>query len=254
MKFRIAFFTLLCILSNFLEGQSTHEAAQAGMVLVPGGTFWMGSNANDRLSSYPAHPVTLPSFYMDPFEVTNREYNEFCLKTGHKFPEFWGMEVYSSGTDFPDHPVVGVSHFDATLYAEWAGKRLPTEAEWEYAARGGLENIAYPFGEMADHSEARFTDPDAGQGPVKTGSYKPNGFGLYDMSGNAWEWVSDWFDSGYYDESPSENPIGPEEGSFRVIRGGGWHSGPGCVSVFYRNGLPQHWVDFAGGFRCVKDL
>ncbi len=89
---------------------------------------------------------------------------------------------------------------------------------------------------------------------LKPGSFKANGFGLYDMSGNVWEWVSDWFDPGYFHNSPEENPQGPSSGTFRVIRGGGWHSGGGCASVFYRNGLPQHWVDFAGGFRCVKDL
>jgi sulfatase modifying factor 1 len=164
------------------------------------------------------------------------------------------MDIYKSGPGFPDHPVVGVSQFDASQYADWAGKRLPTEAEWEYAARGGLEFIDFPFGEKADHSLARFNDPEAEKGPVPVGSYEPNGFGLYDMSGNVWEWVEDWFDPGYYSESPVDHPKGPPTGTFRVLRGGGWHSGQGCISVRHRCALPQHWVDFAGGFRCVKNV
>lgn len=214
----------------------------------------MGSNANEHLSCFPAHLVSLPSFYMDKNEVSNSEYYEFCMDKGHKLPEFWGMDMYKSGPDFPDHPVLGISHFDATLYASWAGKRLPTEAEWEYAARGGLEFIAYPYGEKANHKQARFNDPEAEKGPLKVGSFKPNGYGLYNMSGNVWEWVSDWFDFSYYSESPEDQPKGPSGGSFRVFRGGGWHSGGGCTSVFHRNALPQHWVDIAGGFRCVKDV
>lgn len=253
MKQKFVFIIINIFLFSMTNGQTEKETAPPGMVLVPGGTFIMGSNANEHASSFPAHMVNLSPFYMDECEVTNSEYYEFCLEKGHKFPEFWGMEAYKSGPAFPDHPITGVSHFDATLYASWAGKRLPTEAEWEFAARGGLEDIAYPYGEKADHSQARFNDPEAEKGPVMTGSYEANGFGLYDMSGNVWEWVSDWFDPEYYGESAEENPQGPSGGTFRVIRGGGWHSGGGCVSVFYRNGLPQHWVDFAGGFRCVKD-
>ncbi len=253
MKRYITFIILICCVFSSTRAQSPLESTPPGMVLVPGGTFLMGSNANEHSSSFPAHMVSLSPFYMDEREVSNGEYYKFCMEKGHKFPEFWGMDIYKSGPDFPDHPVIGVSHFDATLYASWAGKRLPTEAEWEYAARGGLEFIAYPYGEKADHNEARFNDPEAPKGPVKTGSYAVNGFGLFDMSGNVWEWVSDWFDVKYYSESPEKNPGGPPGGTFRVIRGGGWHSGGGCVSVSYRNGLPQNWVDFAGGFRCVKD-
>lgn len=254
MKTILLVLSMLLAMSALSSGQALQEKTPDGMVLIPGGTFLMGSNANENLSSFPAHPVSLPSFYMDRKEVRNREYYEFCMEKGHKLPEFWGMDIYKSGPDFPDYPVLGISHFDATLYASWAGKRLPTEAEWEYAARGGLEFIAYPYGEKADHDLARFNNPEAEKGPLKTGSFKANGYGLYDMSGNVWEWVSDWFDVGYYSESPEYHPKGPSTGSFRVFRGGGWHSGGGCTSVFHRNALPQHWVDIAGGFRCVKDV
>lgn len=241
-------------MAGALAAQPSPDTLQDGMVLIPEGNFLMGSNANRHSIAYPLHMVKIKAFYMDRYEVTNKQYYRFCMDTGHKLPEFWGMDIYKSGPGYPEHPVVGVSQFDASLYAEWAGKRLPTEAEWEYAARGGLEEIPYPYGEEADHQSARFNDPEAEKGPLPVGSFKPNGFGLFDMSGNVWEWVSDWFGAGFYAESPGENPTGPESGSFRVMRGGGWHSGPGCTSVHHRNALPQHWVDIAGGFRCVKDV
>jgi formylglycine-generating enzyme required for sulfatase activity len=232
---------------------TSRNDAPEGMVLIPAGTYYMGSNDHQRIAQ-PKHPVTLHSFYMDVHEVTNEEYQQFCMATGHNFPEFWGMAIYKSGLDYPEHPVVGVSQLSASEYAEWAGKRLPTEAEWEYAAGGGVEDISYTYGEKADPSQARFNDPHAEKGPVKTGSYSPNSFGLFDMSGNAWEWVADWFSEEYYKESPEENPPGPSQGTFRVFRGGGWHSGAGCVTVHRRNALPSNWVDIAGGFRCVKNV
>lgn len=234
-------------------GQTEDKNPPEGMVLIPGGTFMMGTNDGQSIAA-PKHPVSLKAFYMDTHEVSNREYEKFCMAAGYKFPEFWGMDIYKSGPDYPEYPVVGVSNFDAAQYAEWAGKRLPTEAEWEHAARGGLEDIDYPYGEKADHASSRFNDPEAEKGPVKTGSFRPNGYGLYDMSGNAWEWVSDWFSEIYYSESPEDNPVGPSMGTFRVFRGGGWHSGGGCTTVHRRNALPSHWVDFAGGFRCVQDI
>ena len=245
--------TIILAISGSLVGQTADQSAPEGMVYIPGGTSMMGSNSHQGIAA-PEHRVNLTPFYMDICEVTNRQYYEFCKQTGYKFPEFWGMEIYKSGMDFPDHPVVGVSQFDASEYAEWAGKRLPTEAEWEYAARGGLEQISYPFGEEADHSHARYKHPQADKGPVKTGTYASNGYGLFDMSGNVWEWVSDWFSESYYQESEEKDPIGPPGGTFKVLRGGGWHSGGGCISVHRRNALPQQWCDMAGGFRCVKEL
>lgn len=244
--------SLLLVLTLLAYGQEEEKNTPEGMMLIPGGTFMIGSDHGQSIAA-PKHPVTLNAFYMDIHEVSNRDYEEYCLATGYKFPEFWGMDLYKSGPDYPDHPVIGVSQFDASQYAEWAGKRLPTEAEWEHAARGGLEDISYPYGEKANHNKSRFNDPEADPGPVKIGSYSPNGYGLYDMSGNVWEWVSDWFSESYYSESHEQNPGGPSMGTFSVFRGGGWHSGGGCTTVHRRNALPSHWVDFAGGFRCVKD-
>jgi len=247
----ISILLLIPLIAAF--GQVDVDIPPYGMVLIPGGTFIMGSDKGQAIAA-PKHPVSLEAFYMDTREVSNREYEKYCVTTGSGFPEFWGQERYKSGPDYPDHPVVGVSHFEASRFADWAGKRLATEAEWEYAARGGLEDISFPYGEEGDHSMSRFNDPEAVQGTVKTGSYPPNGYGLYDMSGNAWEWVSDWFSESYYGESPEQNPTGPSFGTFRVFRGGGWHSGGSCTTVHRRNALPSNWVDFAGGFRCVKEL
>ena len=233
-----------------LSGQGSE--LPENMVLITGGSFQMGSDQHAMAA--PSHSVTVEPFYMDVHEVTNSQYQAFCEATGHKLPEFWGIDRFKSGPKYPDHPVIGVSQHDATTYATWAGKRLPTEAEWEFAARAGRDQITYYFGDEADRNYARYNDPEAEPGPVKVGSYPPNGFGLHDMAGNAWEWVSDWYGEHYYEVSPKENPTGPASGAFKVFRGGGWHSGGSCISVHRRNALPQYWVDIAGGFRCVRDV
>ena len=219
------------------------------MVLIPGGEFRMGSDTegNDN----PEHKVYVDSFYMDRYEVTNARYAAFCKETGRELPEFWGVEEFHCGPAFPDHPVVGVTWTDAGAYAEWCGKRLPTEAEWEHAARGGLPGSKYPYGDTIEPSRANY---HPSEGTVPVGSYRPNGYGLYDMAGNVVEWVADYYDEDYYKTSPHKNPEGPEQGTFRVIRGGGWHSGPFCNTVHFRNGLPGRWVDFNVGFRCVRDV
>jgi formylglycine-generating enzyme required for sulfatase activity len=168
------------------------------------------------------------------------------------------MEEFRSGPDFPDHPVVGISWSDARKYAEWAGKRLPTEAEWEYAARGGLVGSDYPSGDRLEPTAANYwlwsELRSTGEGLMPVGSYPPTQYGLYDMAGNVAEWVTDAYDADYYERSPAKNPPGPEGEKFRVFRGGGWHSGPGCVRVYYRNALPSNWRDFNVGFRCAREV
>jgi formylglycine-generating enzyme required for sulfatase activity len=230
---------------------STGVKPTDGMVLIPAGEFEMGDES--RADRQPVHVVRVDSFYMDAREVTNAEYLAFCEDTERRLPEFWGLDRYRSGPDFPDHPVVGVSWFDATAYAEWRGKRLPTEAEWEYAARGGLVGEPYPHGGTLEPTDGNYSKSELG-GPVPVGSYPPNGYGLYDMLGNVCEWVYDRFGPEYYSVSPVDNPTGPEEGTHRGIRGGGWHTGPGCVAVYHRNALPGNWLDINVGFRCVRDI
>lgn len=219
-------------------------------ILIPAGEFVMGIEGEGSTS--PPHTVRLDAFYLDRHEVTNAQYHAFCTSTERKLPEFWGMARYRSGPDWPRHPVVGVSWADARDYAKWVGKRLPSEAEFERAARGGVDGKNFYWGDEVDPQYTNYAKSEH-QAPVEVESFPPNGFGLHDLSGNVSEWVIDRYDAGYYAVSPEENPLGPEKGRFRVIRGGGWHTGPGCTTLHFRNGLPSNWVDIAVGFRCARD-
>ena len=246
MKSRLFLLTFLICDSVF------SQVIDPDMVLIPSGEFTMGKNSAKTTDRQPEHKVTVDSFYMDKFEVTNKQYYEYCTQTGNPFPEFWGSSVFKCSLEYPDHPVVGVSFSDAMKYAQWAGKRLPTEAEWEYAARGGLSNYNYPWGNQIDSTLVNYGKKY--KTTLKVGSFKPNGYGLFDMGGNVWEWTTDYYGSDYYANSPSQNPRGPNSGRFKVIRGGSWHSGAMCIQTYYRNGLSPSWVDFAVGFRCVKNV
>lgn len=218
--------------------------------LIPGGEFLMGRP--DGKAGYLQHTVRVDPFHIDTHEVTNAQYLEFCEATERKLPIFWDLERFRSGPDFPDHPVVGVSNSDATAYAKWVGRRLPTEAEWEFAARGGLEGKNYDLGDDLPDSSANTKSEKLG-GPVAVSSFRPNAYGLYDMVGNVREWVSDYYSDNYFAESPVDNPKGPESGRQRVIKGGGWFSGTGCNRVHVRNALSGGWGDFNVGFRCARD-
>ncbi len=221
------------------------------IVEIHGGEFLMGSDSEGDHT--PVHKVYIDSFYMDRYEVSNQKYLRFCEATRHRLPEFWGMDGFRCGPDYLNHPVIGISWDDAVEYAAWCDMRLPTEAEWEYAARGGLVGMNYPNGAEIHPSDGNYKGSQLG-GPVAVGSYPPNNFSLFDMQGNVVEWVWDFHKPDYYASSPRSNPSGPEFGRFRVIRGGGWHSGRICNSVYWRNALPQNWVDFNVGFRCAKDI
>ena len=214
----------------------------------------MGKDSEEGYDYSPAHKVKVDSFFMDRHAVTNDKYFLFCKETGHRLPEFWNTDIFKSGEDYPNYPVIGISWSDARKYAEWTGKRLPTEAAQEYAARGGLIGIDYPNGNEWKKETAK-QDSIGWKNLIEpVGKYEPNGFALYDMGGNVWEWVSDVYSKDYYRVSESDNPTGPKDGNIRVIRGGSWLSGAFCKSVFYRKGLPGNWHDFAVGFRCVKDV
>lgn len=251
MKLKIDLLIVLCI-TCFFNLFAQNDLSE--MVLIPAGEFTMGMD-KDGADYNPAHKVKIDSFYLDRHEVTNAEYYKFCQETGYKLPETWGTAIFRSGLDFPDFPVTGINWYDAGKYAAWAGKRLPTEAEWEYAARGGLIDQPYPNG--ADWKvERRVNVLDSGwiNLIVEVESFDSNGYGLYNMSGNVWEWTADNYNDEYYTESPGDNPKGPERGFIKSIRGGSWHSGSMCKRVYFRRGLPGNWVDFAVGFRCARDL
>jgi len=295
----------------------------AEMVYIPEGEFIMGTDQAeiDRIwqrfgwekewkqyfkNESPKHQVYVDGFWMYRYEVTVAQYRKFCQETGRQMPPEpkWGWQ--------DNYPIVNVSYDDAVNYCKWAGVRLPTEAEWEYAARGGntgpaLERSeglnekpryifvwgdelpkglpALPasrkssrqagaaaaqagkggYGNFADESiKKKFLPSSSGQvgwiifegyddGYVYTapvGSFNHNGFGLYDMAGNVWEWCTDWYDENYYQNSPSQNPQGHPSSLWRVLRGGSWYDDPYFVRAANRDGVRPHLMDLFWGFRC----
>jgi formylglycine-generating enzyme required for sulfatase activity len=224
------------------------------MALVPAGTFTMGTDAGGK-DERPVHTVRLDAYYMDLYEVTTRLYARyFAEKKGVK-PLHWDkVDLAKHG----DRPVIGVNWFEADGYCRWAGKRLPTEAEWEQAARGP-ESFRYPWGdEPVTRKRANYDKScilcivyDEVLQPV--GSYEDgkSPYGPYDMAGNVAEWVADWYSENYYKRSPQANPTGPKDGEDRVVRGGAWVSRPLLLRPALRN-----WSDPGNrrthiGFRCA---
>ena len=229
-------------------GLAGKEVQPTEMALIPAGEFAMGVPGGEEDPE--TVTVRLDAFHMDIHEVTNAQYHAFCQATERSLHVLWGIDKLHSSLAFADHPVLGVSHGDAKAYAEWAGKRLPTEAEWEYAARGGLAGKRWDRGDELEPHQANIKKSDLG-GTVAVAGYEPNGYGLYDMVGNLREWVSDYYSVDYLQDGPLENPQGPDDGEQHVVRGGGWHSGTSCNAVHVRN--PLLWSDFNVGFRCAKD-
>lgn len=235
-----------------------HKKDNSLMVLVPEGKFIMGStrNAADP-DETPAHVTKLDAFYIDKFEVTNAQYGLFLLDTGHTRPRFWNDPQLNR----PDQPVVGVSFEEASRYANWAGKRLPTEAEWEFSARGTIGN-QYPWGNQFEveingrinHANvagnADGFDKTAPVGSFPTGISQ---FGAHDLAGNVLEWVSDWYDENYYANSPVKNPENKNPSNFlgRVLRGGSWKKPPLKVRSAMRYTLLPSLSDDTIGFRCA---
>ena len=231
----------------------TWEKDGREMVLIPAGSFEMGDHFSEGYKrELPVHTVTLDAFYMDTHEVTVGQFKQFVNQSEYDY-DF--DEIKNGGftiSDFSptdDHPMIWVNWNYATAYAEWAGKRLPTEAEWEYAARGGLEGRRYPWGDEIDDSKANYDD-NVGTTTV-AGSYPVNGYGLYDMAGNVWEWCQDRYDGNYYTNSPVNNPQGPETGRRRVLRGGSWRTHATYLRLASRYNDPSP-RDSPYGFRCVS--
>ncbi len=229
--------------------------AEEGMVLVPAGEFTMGRThltPDDKttmrpqvlLDDRPEHKVHLDAFWMDKTEVTHGRYTKFLEAAGHPKPYHWAARPPD------DFPIYNVAWADARAYCEWAGRRLPTEAEWERAARGGIEGLSYPWAAEKADPKAALYNVQTGPGPVA--KYPPNGFGLHDMAGSVSEWTADWFEREYYTRSPSKNPPGPETGAYKVIRGGAWSDPPFRITTFFRNWVRPTQRTPNIGFRCAK--
>jgi formylglycine-generating enzyme required for sulfatase activity len=200
----------------------------------------------------PVHRVTVSSCEMSRNEVTVEQYQVFLDATGHSEPPEWETQ-----TNHPERPVVFVSWGDANAFADWAEARLPTEAEWEYSARGGLEGELYPWGSDEPDAHANFGHEwEKGNGWISSltrpGSFSPNKFGLNDMSGNVWEWCHDWF--GPYSEGTIVNPTGPEAGEKRVVRGGAWNSTSTTIRTSVRGPQDPQFKGPHTGFRIVRDV
>ena len=226
----------------------------ASMALIPAGEFQMGDHSNESVpNERPVHTVYLDAFYIDVYEITSAQYKKFIDATGHRAPVYWNDSRYNA----PQQPVVGINWHDAVAYAEWAGKRLSTEAEWEKAARGGLSGKLYLWGDEMSHDNANYFrtgGKDVWSEPSPVGSFSANGYGLYDMAGNVWEGCADWYGEDYYSGSPKSNPTGPSSGERRVGRGGSWSGGKSALRCADRNSFNPARTGSNLGFRCSASL
>ncbi len=227
------------------------QPQEGAMVVVPAGEFIMGSAAGDS-DEQPEHKVYLDTFSMDVYEVTVGQYAAFLAAKGIDQPSDWKTMNQPANQK---RPIANVDSTDAFLYCKWAGKRLPTEAEWEKAARG-TDGRIYPWGnDLPTPLHANFGKSDwNNHGVLATiGSFEAgkSPYGIYDMAGNVWEWVSDFYDYNYYKSSPSKNPAGPSTGGTRAIRGGAWNSNPRAMRSSNRS-LISPTDQGLNGFRCAK--
>jgi sulfatase modifying factor 1 len=278
------------------------------MALLEGGKFLMGSEASEGFPADgegPVRQVTVDPFHIDWYQVTNEQFGEFARATQyvteaerfgwsfvfhlHAPPGIaleavqvapWWRKVEgaqwqrpegrdSSIADRPHHPVTHVSWNDAAEYCKWAGKRLPTEAEWEYAARGGLAERLYPWGDeltpegrhLCNVWQGAFPDSDTAEdgyaGPAPVDAFPPNGYGLYNMTGNVWDWCNDWFDPAYHVLATRVNPVGPPQGGGKVMKGGSFLCHKSYCNRYRVAARTQNTPDSSTeniGFRCVRDV
>ncbi len=245
-------------------------------------------------SELPRHKVIVNSFYIGKYEVTVKEYKEFVNETGHPMPSppdsAWFAEHPDTKMFYPlsktqwwgwkdNYPIHNINWFDAVKYCNWKSKkeglqevykfvsksevkwdltangyRLPTEAEWEYAARGGNKSKGYIYAGSNKPDEVAWYDVTSNlKGPAQVGTKKPNELGIYDMSGNVWEWCNDYYSASYYQRSPEKNPQGPEENIYRALRSGGWHYREELARIADRDGPEAGLSDFNYGFRLAKN-
>lgn len=253
-----------------VEQEIRFETDGAVMHLIPAGDFEMGDHFGEGQSDErPVHTVYLDAFYMDETEVTNAMYRTFVAETGHSnIPFHWNKADDLGRLGKPHYPVIYVTWYDAMAYAQWAGKRLPTEAEWEYAARGGRVGGRYPWGNEASHAQANYSgeiEPDIWYWPAPVKRFPSNDFGLHDMAGNVWEWCLDEYDKDFYSTSPRNNPVAGgwislDDDNFRTLvshrawRGGAWDGGPTSITVSNRSKSAPNSRYLKTGFRCVFPL
>ena len=262
------------------------DATPERMILVPAGDFWMGCEPDDTRcypDELPRHQITLPSYYIDIFEVDNKKYAEFlnnhgndcygneCVNaygpdTGIRMHKVGG--IWSADIGYGNHPTIEVSWYGAKGFCEGEEKRLPTEAEWEKAAKGSVEHYIFPWNDTwiinASNSYHSGDPFDNGTTPVgyydgsdHSGTYQTTDgrspFGAHDMAGNTWEWINDWYDSNYYETSPTNDPQGPGTGVYRILHGGSFYYSLGCQRTSGRTGNFPDSTNFFTGFRCAKD-
>jgi len=250
---------------------------------VPEGPFSMGGSADTAYAECqkfrtdchrdwltdeePAHTVNLDSFYMDKYEVSNDTYRE-CVSSGACLPptdtSSSTRSSYYGDSQYDDYPVIYVDWNMANAYCEWRGARLPTEAEWEKAARG-MDGRMYPWGNSFDGMKANFCDKNcsydwanknyddgyADTASVDAFSSGASVYGIFNLAGNVWEWVAGWYDANYYANSPSSNPQGPGSGQYRVLRGGSWNNDGGDIRSANRGGFDPSLIFNRVGFRCA---
>jgi formylglycine-generating enzyme required for sulfatase activity len=256
-------------------------AASPNLARMPAGEFLMGASDAEE-DERPVHRVYVSEFFIGRFPVTHDEYARFIRATGYPAPAIRGLPlvtagghdsvfkelaapyVWNAGEPPPghgSHPVVLIRYDDAMAYCRWLSEstgcvvRLPTEAEWEKAARGGTEGQRYPWGNDIDPSRGNFLLKGMAKrqrGTRPTGTYPPNAYGLYDMTGNVWEWVADWYGSDYYAASEARDPRGPESGNMRLVRGGSWvNEDVDMLRCAYRHKVPPDTYAYSLGFRIV---
>src|SRR4051812_8573154 len=228
------------------------EIIEPLMASVPEGWFWMGCETG-RDDERPVHRVFVDAFELGVCQVTNREYACFAAAMNYAQPSCWN----DPGFNHPKMPVVSVSWNDAVNYCDWLARatgkayRLPSEAEWERAARGGADNLSYPWGDAAPEQV-----PDYAArwkcGPEVVGEYAPNAYGIYNLGDNVHEWCLDWYDAGYYACSPERNPRGPSSGSRRASRGGSWRHHVKVTRTAARSSIPPEFKYADYGFRVAR--
>jgi len=234
------------------SGETRILTAGIEFVFVKGGEFNMGSNESETQNDEkPVHKVYVDDFYISKYEVTFDQYDNFCEATGREKPS-------DNGWGRGNRPVINVNWFDTVAYCEWLSDksgteiRLPTEAEWEYAACGGIKSMNYKYSGSNDLEEVGWYSKNSGKKTHPVGQKKANELGLYDMSGNVWEWCSDWYEKDYYQNSPRNNPQGSNSGKYRVLRGGSWNYIDWYCRCSYRDVSIRSFGSPSIGFRIIQ--